>query len=326
MRSVELGSLAEVSGGWTTAAANEGEIRLVRTSDIPSGEVNWDSVPYCEVDPGAERLLLRHGDLLVARTGVGSVGNVAMVTDPPSAVAASYLLRVRVADDVDPEFLLWYLRTSTGRTQLADRAVGSVIPNLSAKRLLTVSIPLVELREQLEIASAVGQAASTHRAGQASLIRAKKRINVVRTSLWEIVLVSLGLDQGAWPRRPLGTLSNVRDGSRVPLNAAQRAAQPGTTPYFGASGVIDHVEGFTHDGEFLLVSEDGQNLESRKRDIALVAHERLWANNHIHVLELNSEVEKFCSASYRGRGLGSKAGEKILKIAEIGRASCRERV
>lgn len=69
---------------------------------------------------------------------------------------------------------------------------------------------------------------------------------------------------------------------RRPIKSHERS--PGKTPYLGASGEVDRVEGFTHEGDFLCVSEDGENLRSRRTPIAWVQRGQFWANNHLHVL------------------------------------------
>lgn len=89
-----------------------------------------------------------------------------------------------------------------------------------------------------------------------------------------------------WPVRSLGDLIEVHDRFRVPVSASERQKRRGDTPYYGASGVIDTIDGYTHDGRYLLIAEDGENLRSRKTPIAFIAEGRFWANNHIHVLQV----------------------------------------
>lgn len=85
-----------------------------------------------------------------------------------------------------------------------------------------------------------------------------------------------------WREFTLGELVHNHNSARRPVKANDRI--PGDTPYYGASGIVDSVEGFTHEGEFLLVSEDGENLKSRSTPIAFTASGRIWVNNHAHVL------------------------------------------
>ena len=85
---------------------------------------------------------------------------------------------------------------------------------------------------------------------------------------------------------PLGEIAVNRDNARKPIKKNERVG--GTTPYYGASGVVDYVSGYTHDGEFLLVSEDGANLIARTYPIAFAVNGKNWINNHAHVLEFEN--------------------------------------
>ena len=55
------------------------------------------------------------------------------------------------------------------------------------------------------------------------------------------------------------------DAIRVPVKQADR--RPGPYPYYGASGLVYHVDEDLFDGEYLLVAEDGKNLRTRKAPI-----------------------------------------------------------
>ena len=61
--------------------------------------------------------------------------------------------------------------------------------------------------------------------------------------------------------------------------------ETGTIPYYGASGVIDHVKDYIFDGDYLLVSEDGANLTARVTPIAFSVAGKTWVTNHAHVLQ-----------------------------------------
>jgi type I restriction enzyme S subunit len=88
-----------------------------------------------------------------------------------------------------------------------------------------------------------------------------------------------------WALTSLPEISNSMDGQRVPLNRAERARRAGSIPYYGASGIIDHVDDFLFDGSYLLIGEDGANLLSRTKPIAFQAHGKFWVNNHAHILK-----------------------------------------
>lgn len=87
-----------------------------------------------------------------------------------------------------------------------------------------------------------------------------------------------------WQTVRLDQAVEFLDGSRVPLEAAERQQRKGDTPYYGASGVIDWVDGFLFDEELVLLAEDGANILSRSSPIAIRVSGRSWVNNHAHVL------------------------------------------
>lgn len=85
----------------------------------------------------------------------------------------------------------------------------------------------------------------------------------------------------AWEQRKVQDVADRFDNLRIPVAANLRVH--GTTPYYGANGIQDYVEGFTHDGEFVLVAEDGAN-DLKNYPVKCVTG-RIWVNNHAHVLQ-----------------------------------------
>ena len=77
------------------------------------------------------------------------------------------------------------------------------------------------------------------------------------------------------------------DKKRVPLSGAEREKRQGTYRYYGAQGVIDHIDDFIFDGTYLLIAEDGENLKSKKQNIAQVVEGQFWVNNHAHIVQGN---------------------------------------
>ena len=84
-----------------------------------------------------------------------------------------------------------------------------------------------------------------------------------------------------WEQRKVQGVADRFDNLRIPVAANLRVH--GTTPYYGANGIQDYVEGFTHDGEFVLVAEDGAN--DLKNYPVKCVNGRIWVNNHAHVLQ-----------------------------------------
>ncbi|WP_455142675.1 restriction endonuclease subunit S [Stomatobaculum longum] len=89
-----------------------------------------------------------------------------------------------------------------------------------------------------------------------------------------------------WEQRKVSELADRYENLRVPV--AEKLRVRGTTPYYGANGIQDYVRGFTHDGEFVLVAEDGAN--DLKNYPVQYVNGRIWVNNHAHVLQAKDKI------------------------------------
>ncbi len=91
-----------------------------------------------------------------------------------------------------------------------------------------------------------------------------------------------------WEIKPLSDVTHNLDGKRVPLKSTDRALRQGQYRYFGASGVIDYVDDYIFDGEYILLGEDGENVISRVLPLAFKVSGQFWVNNHAHVMQPTS--------------------------------------
>ncbi len=86
-----------------------------------------------------------------------------------------------------------------------------------------------------------------------------------------------------WEQRKLGDVVEFLDTMRKPLEGAKRISGP--YPYYGASGIVDYVDGYLFDEELVLLSEDGANITDRNYPVCFLASGKYWVNNHAHVLK-----------------------------------------
>ena len=92
-----------------------------------------------------------------------------------------------------------------------------------------------------------------------------------------------------WSFVRFGEIMVNRDGERIPVSKEERETKDKTYDYYGASGVIDKIDGYLFDKPLLLIGEDGANLINRSTPIAFIARGKYWVNNHAHVLDGISE-------------------------------------
>ena len=103
----------------------------------------------------------------------------------------------------------------------------------------------------------------------------------------------------AWEQWKLGDIVEFLDTQRKPLEGAKRVN--GSYPYYGASGIVDYVDGYIFDEELVLLSEDGANITDRNYPVCFLASGKYWVNNHAHVLKMKKGNENnfVCNALER---------------------------
>jgi type I restriction enzyme M protein len=274
---VELGTICKPEYGFTASAADHGDARFVRITDIaPDGRIRKDEPKFIKLTHESEAYLLRKGDLLVARTGA-TFGKTMLFDEEYPSVFASYLIRLRFSQEsLLPEFYWSFAQSEKYWEQARSLVTGGGQPQFNGNALTQIKIPLPPLEIQKEIVAE---------------IEGYQKVITGARAVVENYRPYIAIDPG-WPRLPLGTLAQNLDSRRIPITQGDR--KEGPFPYYGASGIVDHVAEFIFDEEILLISEDGANLIARSTPIAFSVTGKCWVNNHAHVLKFeNSATQKF---------------------------------
>jgi type I restriction enzyme, S subunit len=149
--SIDYGLTASATGSPTGP-------KFLRITDIVGVDLNWASVPFVNADIGSvDRYRLFDGDIVIARTGA-TTGESRFIKNPPEAVFASYLVRLKIRKEFDPRYVAYWLKSPQFRDflhgVLGDK---SAQPNASASTM--VSAPMrapVDRQYQTAIASVLG--------------------------------------------------------------------------------------------------------------------------------------------------------------------------
>jgi type I restriction enzyme S subunit len=138
--------------GYTASAAESGNSKLLRITDIQDNIVQWETVPYCNPSDREYSVYgLINRDILIARTG-GTIGKSYIVRNlSERAVFASYLIRVIPLEAVFEEYLKVFLETPLYWEQLKKSSMGTGQPNVNGQSLKSLMMPLPPLAEQHRI-------------------------------------------------------------------------------------------------------------------------------------------------------------------------------
>ncbi|MBF2535827.1 restriction endonuclease subunit S [Listeria marthii] len=126
-----------------------------------------------------------------------------------------------------------------------------------------------------------------------------------------------------WEQRKLGEVTESFDGKRVPIDSGLRIS--GEYPYYGATGIIDYVDDYIFDGEYVLLAEDGANITMRNYPVAYLTQGKFWLNNHAHIMRmidgsnyfLVQVLEKIDYMKYNTGTAQPKLNSKVVKNIEF---------
>ncbi len=179
--SVRLGDVCEPSQyGYTAKAGASGNIHFLRTTDITSGPIHWDSVPFCNVDDETrDKYLLLDGDVVISRAG--SVGFSCLIRQPRPSVFASYLIRFRPL--INADYFKHFLLTPNYWNAIGEQSLGIAVQNVNASNLSEINVPVAPAAEQTRIVAKLEELLSDLDAGVAELKAAQKKLAQYRQSL-----------------------------------------------------------------------------------------------------------------------------------------------
>ena len=199
----ELGVVSAINYGYTESASSEPVgPRFLRITDIRDDRVDWGSVPYCKIPlANLSKYRLANGDIVFARTGA-TTGKSFLVNEPPDAVFASYLIRLRLLDDkLMPEFVSLFFQTDGYWKSIKDGSTGSAQGGFNATKLGALRIPIPPLSEQQRIVGILDEAFEGIATAKAN---AEKNLQNAR-ALFESHLQSVFTERGkGWKMTTLG--------------------------------------------------------------------------------------------------------------------------
>lgn len=298
--------MSDLPQNWTDCRLGDvvdyGKTRKCEPDGIP--EDSW-VLELEDIEKGTSRLLDRQtfaqrqskstkngfdaGDVLYGK--LRPYLNKVLIADRPG-YCTTEIVPLKAGPYLDGRYLFYWLKHPTFLAYVEAESHGLNMPRLGTDTGRAAPFVFAPRPEQTRIADKL----------DAVLARADScrdrlgRIPVILKRFRQSVLVAATSGQlteewrdgqpteDTWSSHSLGEYAENHDGSRVPISEVLRAKRHGIYPYYGASGVIDTIDGYTHDGKFLLIGEDGANLLTRSKPIAFVATGKIWVNNHAHVL------------------------------------------
>lgn len=185
-----------------------------------------------------------------------------------------------------PEYLdMWFKRSEFDR-EAAFIAVGGVRGSMPWEEFAKMELPVPSIEKQRSIVKAYQTIADR--------IVLKRKINTYLLAVAQAIYKSWFIDYepfdaccpSDWTNGCIDDIADFYDSMRKPLSSLERADMERLYPYYGAVSIVDYVNDYLFDGEYLLISEDGiYVVDVNGHPLLQHVTGRFWANNHAHILK-----------------------------------------
>lgn len=149
----QIGNYSKINYGYTAKASfDKGNYKLLRITDIQNKSVDWNTVPYCNVESHKlSSVILKHGDIVFARTGA-TTGKSFLIQNPVNSIFASYLIRISVDREILlPRFLMHFFQSAKYWQQVNDGISGSAQGGFNSSKLSQLKIPIISKSNQQKL-------------------------------------------------------------------------------------------------------------------------------------------------------------------------------
>ena len=287
----------------------EGDCVFLNTGNVRQNSFDFSNLDFITKEKDN---LLRNGKLQrddIVLTTRGTVGNVALYSQevPFSNIRInSGMVIIRVNKNFwHPYFVYLFFQSHLFKKQISRLISGSAQPQLPISILETVSIPQLTLDEQKEIIFNIKSIDQKIQINN----QINQELEAMAKTLYEYWFVQFDFpDQygkpykssggkmvynpelkreipEGWGVEKLGDITICHDSKRVPLSSNDRELVKGEIPYYGATGIMDYVNNYIFDGDYVLMAEDGSVMTEKGTPILQRISGKNWVNNHAHVLE-----------------------------------------
>ena len=310
----KLGDLVEVTRGASLSGqfyAEEGElIRLTLGNFNMNGggfKENTSKTDLYFSGPVKDEFILNKGDIITPLTeqSLGLLGTTARIPESGKYIQSQDVALVRCKEGLlDPNFCYYLISSSIVRQQLSAGAQQTKIRHTSPDKIKDSTVWVPEFEEQKKIGrilSDIDEKIILNRQINDNLEAMAKQLydywfvqfdfpneddKPYKSSGGEMVYnerIKREIPKG-WSSCKLKGFINLFDSMRIPLSSKDRAERKGYYPYYGATGIMDYVNDYIFDGDYILLAEDGSTSDAKGLPIVQYIWGKNWVNNHAHII------------------------------------------
>ena len=285
---------------------SEDKVRYLRITDIDDYGNLLENDKKSVSSPEIEKYILKEGDIVFARTG-NSTGRTYYHEEKNGELAfAGFLIKFSLDESkVNPKYLKYFTISKPYKQWVDNLSNGSTRGNINAKTFADCPIILPSREQQDYLVRVLSSLEDKIQINN----QINQELEAMAKTLYDYWFVQFDFpDQNGkpykssggkmvyhpelkreipegWGVEKLGDITICHDSKRVPLSSNDRELVKGEIPYYGATGIMDYVNNYIFDGDYVLMAEDGSVMTEKGTPILQRISGKNWVNNHAHVLE-----------------------------------------
>ncbi|NOT14334.1 MAG: restriction endonuclease subunit S [Methylotenera sp.] len=237
------------------------------------------------------------GDLVFTHRGtIGQVGLIPHGKYARYVISQSGMKLTLNPDLMDSDFLLYFFKSEYGQYQILKYESQVGVPSISnpLTSLKEIQVPVPKIEEQKAIASVLSSLDDK--------IDLLHRQNTTLERMAETLFRQWFVEEAQedWEDGTLGEVVEIFDNLRIPLSKMERDKKKDGVlyPYYGAAQIMDYINDYIFDGEYILMGEDGTVRTDEGYPVLQYATGKFWVNNHTHVLKAKPPYSNFLIWNY----------------------------
>ncbi len=241
---------------------------------------------YVEAKEGS--VYSKGGEVIVPASGETAEDIARAATVDKSGILLGGDLNVVMPNkDINSAFMAISISNGNSQRELAKKAQGKSVVHIHNEEIRNLIVPFPNKVEQDKIVDYFTNLDHLITLHQRKCDETKKLKKYMLQKMFpqngeKVPKIRFAGFSDDWEQRKLDDVVEFLDTMRKPLEGVKRVYGP--YPYYGASGIVDYVDGYLFDEELILLSEDGANITDRNYPICFLATGKYWVNNHAHVL------------------------------------------
>ena len=296
MNKIKLGDVLEVKRGMSLPGeyyATEGDYIRLTLGNFNYPSCGWkknvlkDNLFF--TGNVRDEYILKKGDIITPLTEQvrGLLGNTATIPEDALYIQSGDIgLIIPDETKLDKRFSYYLVSSSVVKKQLDARSQQTKIRHTSPEAIkdCVAFIPIIKEQKKISyLLDCINKKIENNNAINDNLLDSVQAI----FRSWFVDYDPFdGVCPSNWETGCVEDIAEFFDSMRKPLSSLERTDMERIYPYYGAVSIVDYVDDYIFDGEYLLVSEDGIYVVDENGH-PLIQHisGKFWANNHAHILK-----------------------------------------